>query len=81
MLLETDHILPSLKLPDLIHSNKRNEKLNSGRWKPNEHDKFLEAIIIYGNDWKLVWNKNSPLLCHLVAKIFIKYFYPKVFYQ
>ena len=26
MLLETDHILPSLKLPDLIHSNKRNEK-------------------------------------------------------
>ena len=54
MLLETDHILPSLKLPDLIHSNKRNEKLNSGRWKPNEHDKFLEAIIIYGNDWKLV---------------------------
>ena len=54
MLHERDHILQNLKLPEFAQMNKRNEKLNSGRWKPNEHDKFLEAIIIYGNDWKLV---------------------------
>jgi SHAQKYF class myb-like DNA-binding protein len=54
MLNETDNSIPSLKLPEMTLSSKRNEKLNSGRWKPNEHDKFLEAIIIHGNDWKLV---------------------------
>ena len=54
MLHETDNTIPSLKLPEMTLSSKRNEKLNSGRWKPNEHEKFLEAIIIHGNDWKLV---------------------------
>ena len=29
-------------------------RLNSGRWKQIEHEKFLEAIIMYGNDWKCV---------------------------
>ena len=54
MYQETDNILPSLKLPEMTITTKRNDKLNSGRWKPNEHEKFLEAIIIHGNDWKLV---------------------------
>jgi len=31
-----------------------NEKINSGRWKEGEHKKFLEAVILYGNDWKCV---------------------------
>jgi len=26
----------------------------SGRWKDHEHKKFLEAVIMYGNDWKCV---------------------------
>ena len=33
---------------------KRNENLNSGRWTANEHNKFLEAVLIHGNDWKYV---------------------------
>ena len=29
-------------------------KFSSGRWHLNEHKKFLEAIIKFGNDWKKV---------------------------
>jgi len=52
---ESENVLPNLKVPDMttLHS-RRNEKLNSGRWKADEHNKFLSAIIEYGNDWKLV---------------------------
>ena len=53
MFHEKDHN-NNIKLSDFSLTNNKNEKLNSGRWKPNEHDKFLEAIIIHGNDWKLV---------------------------
>jgi len=31
-----------------------NGSFSMGRWKPIEHQKFLEAIIIHGNDWKSV---------------------------
>lgn len=27
---------------------------NNGRWKPEEHKRFVEAIIKYGNEWKEV---------------------------
>ena len=27
---------------------------NSGRWKPEEHKRFVEAIIKFGNEWKEV---------------------------
>jgi SHAQKYF class myb-like DNA-binding protein len=27
---------------------------NTGRWTDEEHKKFLEAILIYGNEWKKV---------------------------
>ena len=27
---------------------------NIGRWTENEHKKFLEAILLYGNEWKKV---------------------------
>ena len=29
-------------------------KFNSGRWKEEEHKKFIEAILQYGNEWKKV---------------------------
>ena len=29
-------------------------KFNSGRWKEEEHNKFIEAILEYGNEWKKV---------------------------
>lgn len=27
---------------------------NCGRWQPEEHQRFIEAIMKYGNEWKLV---------------------------
>lgn len=30
------------------------DDVNEGRWNINEHNKFIEAISIYGNDWKEV---------------------------
>lgn len=27
---------------------------NCGRWQPDEHKRFIEAILKYGNEWKLV---------------------------
>jgi len=42
-------------LPTLLPRKKlMAEKNNSGRWKELEHKKFLEAIIMNGNDWKAV---------------------------
>jgi hypothetical protein len=32
-------------------------------------------IANIGNDWELVWNNNPPDNRHIIAKIFIKYFY------
>lgn len=31
-----------------------NSKFNTGRWTSEEHKMFLEAIEIYGRDWKKV---------------------------
>lgn len=30
------------------------KKFKTGRWTEEEHKKFMEAIMIYGNDWKKV---------------------------
>jgi SHAQKYF class myb-like DNA-binding protein len=30
------------------------ENFNQGRWLPEEHKKFIEAMYIYGNEWKKV---------------------------
>jgi hypothetical protein len=30
------------------------QEFNTGRWTDVEHKKFLEAILIYGNEWKKV---------------------------
>jgi len=35
----------------------------------------------FGNYWELVWNKNPPLLSHIIAKLFYKIFLYKVIYQ
>ena len=35
-------------------NNLSNIKYSCGRWKEDEHKRFIEAIIKYGNDWKQV---------------------------
>ena len=35
-------------------NNLSNIKYSCGRWKEDEHKRFVEAIIKYGNDWKQV---------------------------
>ena len=35
-------------------NNLTNIKYSCGRWKEDEHKRFVEAIIKYGNDWKQV---------------------------
>jgi SHAQKYF class myb-like DNA-binding protein len=30
------------------------EEFNNGRWNEEEHRKFIEAILLYGNEWKRV---------------------------
>jgi SHAQKYF class myb-like DNA-binding protein len=33
---------------------KRDSAFQCGRWQPDEHQRFIEAIVKYGNEWKLV---------------------------
>jgi len=53
MFQEANMILPTLNILQQ-QCSKKNDKFVSGRWKPLEHEKFLEAAIIYGNDWKMI---------------------------
>ncbi len=44
---------------NLKEKNEKNSKelktqFNSGRWKEEEHKKFIEGIVEYGNEWKKV---------------------------
>ena len=41
---------------DSIRIKKEEEYLkhNSGRWSEEEHQKFIEGILEYGNEWKKV---------------------------
>jgi SHAQKYF class myb-like DNA-binding protein len=34
--------------------SKSDNTFNTGRWQPEEHQRFIEAILKYGNEWKLV---------------------------
>ena len=44
------------KEEEIKENSKDEEKgeFNTGRWEYDEHKKFIDAIIKYGNDWKLV---------------------------
>jgi len=33
---------------------RREGNFNCGRWQPEEHERFIEAIMKYGNEWKAV---------------------------
>jgi SHAQKYF class myb-like DNA-binding protein len=42
--------------PNEIKSKQENQefKFNTGRWSSEEHQKFIEAMFLYGNEWKRV---------------------------
>ena len=54
----------------------KNNNLNEGRWTLEEHIKFVEAIIKYGKDWKLVQNfvksRSSAQARSHAQKFFLK---------
>ena len=59
----------------IFHTN-NNGKYIIGRWSQNEHKKFLEAIIKYGNDWKeiqkYIGTRSSSQARSHAQKFFIK---------
>ena len=67
----------SLNFPKKVirHFN-NNGKYISGRWSVEEHKKFLEAIVKYGNDWKEVQKhigtRSSSQARSHAQKFFIK---------
>ena len=58
-----------------IISNK-NSKYSTGRWTIEEHKKFIQAIITYGNDWKevqkYIGTRSSSQARSHAQKFFIK---------
>lgn len=61
MLKEYKDLLISKQFFFTISNKESNQKqkeavpeFNNGRWLPNEHYKFVEAIFLYGNEWRKV---------------------------
>ena len=46
--------LSPFHLPNIPNSDSSNNSFNIGRWTEEEHQKFIEGILEYGNDWKNV---------------------------
>ena len=57
-------------------ANKKECSFETGRWKLDEHQRFVEAIIKYGNDWKQVQKcvktRSSTQARSHAQKFFIK---------
>jgi SHAQKYF class myb-like DNA-binding protein len=49
---------------------------NTGRWQPDEHQRFIEAIMKYGNEWKKVQkhvgSRSSTQARSHAQKFFVK---------
>ena len=41
-------------VPKLHKKKKREGTFNTGRWLPDEHHRFIEALLKFGNEWKSV---------------------------
>ena len=44
-------------LDNLSNENKSNDEegnFKSGRWHPQEHERFIKGCLLYGNNWKKV---------------------------
>ena len=42
------------RLPTKNTNSLNNNNYSAGRWKSDEHQRFIDAIIIYGNNWRQV---------------------------
>ena len=64
------------KKKNKIISNDSEEDINEGRWGPDEHMRFIEAINIYGNEWKevqkYVATRSSNQVRSHAQKFFLK---------
>lgn len=75
---ETNNNLCNNNTPIKKHKilTNKNSKYSSGRWSLEEHKKFIEAIIKYGNDWKEVQKhigtRSSSQARSHAQKFFIK---------
>ena len=63
----------------ILDSKKEKEdefKFNSGRWSDDEHKRFLEGILTYGNEWKKIQNiiktRSSTQARSHAQKFFLK---------
>ena len=56
--------------------NKSFENFNNGRWSDEEHKKFLEGILKYGNEWKkvqkIIKTRSSTQARSHAQKFFLK---------
>ena len=42
------------QLPKMFKKRKGEGTFNTGRWLPDEHHRFIEALLKFGNEWKSV---------------------------
>ena len=56
--------------------NKEGNSYNCGRWQPEEHERFIEAIMKFGNEWKqvqkFVKTRSSTQARSHAQKFFVK---------
>ena len=66
----------NLKNLEKTDNNNNNIKFNNGRWSEEEHKKFIEGILEYGNEWKNVQNviktRSSTQARSHAQKFFLK---------
>lgn len=74
------------KIKEIKFKRKRISKegnFNCGRWQPQEHERFIEAIMKFGNEWKLVQKhvgtRSSTQARSHAQKFFVKIRKPGVF--
>ena len=81
--IENKKLITNVKKHNNLKENLKSKKNSKnqknylvGRWKLDEHQRFLEAIIKYGNDWKqvqkLVKTRSSTQARSHAQKFFIK---------
>ena len=65
----------TLKENEISDSNNSNE-YKSGRWSKEEHEKFIEGILKYGNEWrkvqKIIKSRSSTQARSHAQKFFLK---------